>query len=77
MQNAAYTLDVRNNGIDDLNFLDGITQTRNASRLRRLDLGGNPLCDDDSAALAKLVEDHPELQDLSDISLWTSNTCWT
>jgi hypothetical protein len=57
------TLDVRCNNIGDLKFLDGIMQTHTPSRLRRLDLRGNPLGDDDRAALAKLVEDHPELQD--------------
>jgi hypothetical protein len=72
------THDVRNNGIGNLNVLNRIKQTRSASKLRRLDLGGKPLCDDGSAALlAKLVEDHPELQDLGDISLRKSNTCWT
>jgi hypothetical protein len=57
------TLDVRHNNIGNLNVLDGIMQTHTPSRLRRLGLEGNPLGDDDRAALAKLVEDHPELHD--------------
>jgi hypothetical protein len=60
---ALVTLDVRNNHIGNLDLLDGILQTHTPSRLRRLGLEGNPLGDDDRAALAKLVEDHPELQD--------------
>jgi hypothetical protein len=64
---ALVTLDVRTNYIGNLKFLDGIMQTHTPSRLRRLDLGGDMLAgDDDRAALAKLVEDHPELQDLGD-----------
>jgi hypothetical protein len=57
------TLDVRYNNIGNLKLLDGIMQTHTPSRLRRLGLEGNPLGDDDRAALAKLVKDHPELQD--------------
>ncbi len=57
------TLDVRYNHIGNLNVLDESMQTHTPSRLRRLGLEGNPLGDDDRAALAKLVEDHPELQD--------------
>jgi hypothetical protein len=57
------TLDVSHNDIGNLNLLDGVMQTHNSSRLRKLDLGGNPLGVDDRAALAKLVEVHPELQD--------------
>jgi hypothetical protein len=56
-------LDVRANNIGGLNLLDGIMQTHTPSRLRRLGLEGNPLGDDDRAALAKLLKDHSELQD--------------
>jgi hypothetical protein len=58
------TLDVKDNRIGNLNALDGIMQTHGPSRLRILDLRGNPLDDDDRAALARLVGDHPDLQDL-------------
>jgi hypothetical protein len=57
------SLNVSYNNIGNLELLDGIMQTHTPSRLRRLDLRGNPLGDDDRAALAKLVKDHPELQD--------------
>jgi hypothetical protein len=57
------TLNVIYNNIGNLKLLDGIMQTHTPSRLRRLGLEGNPLGDDDRAALAKLVKDHPELQD--------------
>jgi hypothetical protein len=61
---ALVTLFVRYNDIGNLKLLDGLMQTHTPSRLRRLGLEGNPLDDDDNkAALAKLVEDHPELQD--------------
>jgi hypothetical protein len=57
------TLDLMDNNIGNLHLVGGIVQTQNPSRLRRLYLGGNPLGDDDRAALAKPFEDHPELQD--------------
>jgi hypothetical protein len=57
------SLNLGDNDIGNLNLLGGIMQTHNPSRLRTLYLGGNPLGDDDRAALAKLVKDHPELQD--------------
>jgi hypothetical protein len=62
---ALVTLDVSVNNIGNLNLVDGIMQTDNPahSRLTRLSLHRNPLGDDDREALAKLVEDHPELQD--------------
>jgi hypothetical protein len=60
---ALVTLDVRDNNIGNLYLLDSIMQTHYPSRLRKLGLEGNPLGDDDRVALAKLVEDHPELQD--------------
>jgi hypothetical protein len=59
------TLDVSCNDIGNLNLLDGIMQTHTSSRLRILDLEDNPLGEDDRAALAKLVEVHPELQDFA------------
>jgi hypothetical protein len=60
------SLDVSDNDIGNLHLVDGIMQTNNPdppSRLRTLKLRGNPLGEDDRAALAKLVEVHPELQD--------------
>jgi hypothetical protein len=60
------SLDVSDNDIGNLHLVDGIMQTNNPdppSRLRTLNLRGNPLGEDDRAALAKLVEVHPELQD--------------
>jgi hypothetical protein len=61
------SLDVSGNDIDNLHLVDGIMQTNNpdppSSRLRTLGLRTNPLGEHDRAALAKLVEVHPELQD--------------
>jgi hypothetical protein len=61
------TLDVNFNKIGNLHLVDGIMQTHYnpnnpTSRLRTLNLERNPLGEGDRAALAKLVEDHPELQ---------------
>jgi hypothetical protein len=78
------SLDVSCNDIGNLNLLDGIMQTHTPSRLMRLCLEGNWLDDDDRAALARLVEDHTELQDFFSFILIvkpcllpTFNTCWT
>jgi hypothetical protein len=57
------TLDLVYNDMVNLNLLDSIMQTHTPSKLRRLSLIGNPLGDDDRAGLAKLLKDHPELQD--------------
>jgi hypothetical protein len=57
------TLGLGGNDIGNLHLVDGIMQTHKPSRLRTLDLRRNPLGEHDRAALAKLVEVHPELQD--------------